>query len=124
MKKYQVRKKQKSNTCKLGDRFSLTIEKGTFRTSEITILLGENGMGKTTLLRHLKNQLDLQVSYKPQKISPTWKGTVATLFQKKIPSMFYHDLFEKEVIRPLQIKELLDREVKQLSGGELQRPLS
>lgn len=37
---------------KLGD-FELTVEPGTFRTSQITVLLGENGTGKSTFIKML-----------------------------------------------------------------------
>ena len=33
--------------------FELNIKKGSFNTSEITVLLGENGTGKTTFVRIL-----------------------------------------------------------------------
>lgn len=102
-------------------RFKLTIEKGSFHTSEILVFLGENGMGKTTLLRHLFETLKMNMSYKPQQITPSWKGTVQTLFDAKIASVFYQELFQKEVVLPLDISRLLDRKVQELSGGELQR---
>lgn len=37
---------------KQGD-FELTIEPGSFKTSQITVLLGENGTGKTTFIKML-----------------------------------------------------------------------
>lgn len=37
---------------KLGD-FELTIEAGSFKPSQITVLLGENGTGKTTFIKML-----------------------------------------------------------------------
>lgn len=37
---------------KLGT-FELTVEPGTFRTSQITVLLGENGTGKSTFIKML-----------------------------------------------------------------------
>lgn len=37
---------------KLGG-FELTVEAGTFRTSQITVLLGENGTGKSTFIKML-----------------------------------------------------------------------
>ena len=37
---------------KLGT-FELTVEAGVFRTSQITVLLGENGTGKTTFIKML-----------------------------------------------------------------------
>jgi ATP-binding cassette subfamily E protein 1 len=37
---------------KQGD-FELTIEPGSFKTSQITVMLGENGTGKTTFIKML-----------------------------------------------------------------------
>lgn len=53
-----------SNT--LGD-FKLAVEGGTFKPSEIIMLLGQNGTGKTTLIKMLAALLKpkLGVSYKP-----------------------------------------------------------
>ena len=39
-------------TKKLGD-FTLNIDAGTFKTSQITVMLGENGTGKTTFIKML-----------------------------------------------------------------------
>uniref|UniRef100_A0A2K6GWD9 ATP binding cassette subfamily E member 1 n=1 Tax=Propithecus coquereli TaxID=379532 RepID=A0A2K6GWD9_PROCO len=70
---------------KMGE-FELAIVAGEFTDSEIMVMLGENGTGKTTFIRMLAGRLKpdeggevpvLNVSYKPQKISP--KSTVQTL---------------------------------------------
>lgn len=60
--------------------FKLTIEEGTFRPSEIVMMLGQNGTGKTTLIKLLAGILQpdqedvempkLTISYKPQTIAP------------------------------------------------------
>jgi len=63
---------------KLGN-FSLKILPGNFTDSEIIVLLGQNGTGKTTFIRMLAGMLppdngvsvpELHVSYKPQKNQP------------------------------------------------------
>ncbi len=111
--------------------FSLSIESGSFKLSEIVVMLGQNGTGKTTFMRMLAGKLapddesqqvpTLNVSYKPQKISPTFAGTVQTLFLSKIRAAFLHATFQSEVVKPLAMSGILDREVSSLSGGELQR---
>ncbi|KAL0221076.1 hypothetical protein RCL1_000930 [Eukaryota sp. TZLM3-RCL] len=110
--------------------FKLTVESGAFTESEIIVLLGENGTGKTTLIRMLAGILppddganvpELNISYKPQKISPKFDGTVQMLFHQKIRESYLHPQFISDVITPLNLKSLYDREVQYLSGGELQR---
>jgi len=64
---------------------------------------------------------ELHVSYKPQKISPKFDGTVRMLLQKKIKDAYLHPQFMTDVTKPLQIEPILDQQVQHLSGGELQR---
>jgi ATPase subunit of ABC transporter with duplicated ATPase domains len=63
---------------------------------QIVVMLGENGMGKTTFIRLLAGLLKpdteeevpkLNVSYKPQKISPKFEGTVRQLFHTKVTNV-------------------------------------
>merc|ERR1712127_623662 len=110
--------------------FELTVEKGSFADSEIIVLLGENGTGKTTLIRILAGNIQpeagsdapkLNISYKPQKISPKFQGTVRALIHTKIREAVIHPQFNTDVLKPLNIEALMDQEIGQLSGGELQR---
>lgn len=128
-KKRQAINRYPSMTKTLGN-FSLKVEAGSFSDSEITVLLGENGCGKTTFIRMLAGHVkpdgestvpQLAISYKPQKIAPKFEGTVRDLLQTKIYDMFAHPQFQVDVMRPLTIEELLDQEVQNLSGGQLQR---
>lgn len=62
----------------------------------------------------------LHVSYKAQKIRlPAL--TVGDCLHTKIRDSCTHPQFVTDVMKPLQIEELKDREVTNLSGGEQQR---
>ena len=64
---------------------------------------------------------EFNVSYKPQKISPKFQYSVRALLHSKIRDSFHHPQFNTDVLKPLNIEPLLDQEVVNLSGGELQR---
>ena len=63
----------------------------------------------------------MNVSYKPQKISPKSSGTVRQLLHTRIRDSYCHPQFITDVIKPLQVDNIFDQEVLNLSGGELQR---
>ena len=60
----------------------------------------------------------LNVSYKPQKISPKSQGTVRQLLHEKIRDAYIHPQFVTDVIKPLQIEQLYDQEVSTYSCWE------
>ncbi|KAI6124406.1 P-loop containing nucleoside triphosphate hydrolase protein [Pisolithus croceorrhizus] len=110
--------------------FKLTVEPGSFTDSEIVVMLGENGTGKTTFVRLLagvttpdveSDKMELAVSLKPQTISPKFSGTVRMLLIKQIKQAFMHPQFQSDVLKPMSLDNIMDQEVKTLSGGELQR---
>lgn len=110
--------------------FHLKVELGEFTNSEILVLFGENGTGKTTFCKILAGALEaddkteipkMSISMKPQKIAPKFPGTVRQLFFKKIKGAFLNPQFQTDVVKPLNIDNIIDQEVQVLSGGELQR---
>jgi ATP-binding cassette, sub-family E, member 1 len=54
----------------------------------------------------------LSVSYKPQKISPKFEGTVRQLLHKKIRDAYVHPQFVTDVMRPLNVEDIIDNEVQ------------
>ncbi|KZF22303.1 P-loop containing nucleoside triphosphate hydrolase protein [Xylona heveae TC161] len=110
--------------------FHLQIESGDFTDSEIIVMMGENGTGKTTFCKMLvgaekpdgNQQVPaMNISMKPQKIMAKFEGTVRQLFFKKIKAAFLNPQFQTDVYKPLKIDDFIDQEVQNLSGGELQR---
>lgn len=125
-------------------KFILHVEAGSFTDSEIVVMLGENGTGKTTFIRMLAGLLKsdeqaaaleagdeaeaaalgvptMNISYKPQMIAPKFQGTVRQLLHKKIRDAYIHPQFTTDVMKPMSMEVLMDNGVQNLSGGELQR---
>lgn len=140
----QMTKTMRGGGDNSGKSFTLHVEPGSFTDSEIIVMLGENGTGKTTFIRMMAGLLksdeqtkaeedgdleraaqlgvpQLNVSYKPQKISPKFQGTVRQLLHKKIRDAYIHPQFVSDVMRPMVIDPIIDNGVQELSGGELQR---
>jgi ATP-binding cassette subfamily E protein 1 len=112
------------------DGFRLNVQAGSFSNSEIIVMLGQNGTGKSTFIQMLAGKLQpdegcevpaLNVSYKPQVFSATFKGSVRALLHSKIREVYTHPQFVSDVARPLNLDNIIDLDVQQLSGGELQR---
>ncbi len=110
--------------------FKLAIEPGEIRRSEIIGILGPNGIGKTTFVKILagieetddKRKLgELTVSYKPQYIAPDYEGTVQELLMSVAKENFTSSWYKTEIAQPLRLDLLMDRNVMELSGGELQK---
>lgn len=111
--------------------FTLQVMPGQVHQGEVIGVLGPNGIGKTTFVRLLAQDLepdegaipetDIKVSYKPQYISAESDNTVIEALQEAGGASVLTSLFRSEVIRPLSLDQLEDRVVNELSGGELQR---
>ncbi len=118
---------------KQGD-FELEIEAGNFTESEVIVLLGENGTGKTTFMKLMAGKIEsddgkklteLSVSFKPQELQFNMKNqdeiTVQKLLYKFIAEKYVDPVFTTEVLKPLKILQIAGNTLDTLSGGEVQR---
>ncbi len=110
--------------------FELTVEPGRLRKGEVVGVVGPNATGKTTFVKMLAGeetptsgavQGKWQVSYKPQYLESAYEGTVGDLLRNAVGKKADSGHFETEILQPLRIKGMLERDVSTLSGGELQR---
>jgi ATP-binding cassette subfamily E protein 1 len=109
--------------------FELVANGGDIRKSEVTGIVGPNGIGKSTFVKILagefaptvgKLEMKIKVSYKPQYIKAEDPIPVSEYLQslsKQVGTSYY----ETEIIRPLQLERLMKQKLDDLSGGELQR---
>ena len=120
-----------SNLSKSLKDYTLQIEEGEFYDSEIIVLLGENGTGKTTFIRMLAGDIkvdnsdaiipQMSISYKPQ-ILPEYQDQDITVEHLLLDLPGIRDVqFINDIIRPLKIEELKSKKCINLSGGERQR---
>ncbi len=107
--------------------FHLKVEEGEVRENEVLGILGANGTGKSTFVKMLAGLetpdqgegllSKKKISYKPQYLKADFDGTCKDLLRSlKLDSGVLSEIREK-----LELLELEDKEVKHLSGGELQR---
>ena len=110
--------------------FKLIAHSGEVKRGEVIGILGANGIGKTTFVKILagietaddgKKAGELKVSYKPQYISAEYQGTVQELLMSVAREEFSSSLYNAEILHPLKVNSLLDRNSAELSGGELQK---
>jgi len=104
--------------------FRFTSDPGQIKKGEILGLVGKNALGKSLFVKMLAGveqadngeRLGLKISYKPQYITAE-PVVVSTLFSGKDINMGVLE----DCKRKLNISMLMDKELTQLSGGELQR---
>jgi ATP-binding cassette, sub-family E, member 1 len=110
--------------------FSLSVTSGRIRKGEIVGVVGANALGKTTFMKMLagvekpdEGQIELgaTVSFKPQYLNSESDTSVISLLVSAYQNGVEGSPVEQEIIFPLGIKRLYEKNVKNLSGGELQK---
>ncbi len=108
--------------------FKLNIPAGNIKLESLNVILGENGTGKTTFINWLARNIGLSISIKEQTSDITkYIGsngeypTVQELLYHKIRTSIINPTFQTDVVKQLDIEDLAQRRLDELSGGELQR---
>jgi len=102
------------------DGFELKAGSGEIYREEILGIFGENGLGKTTFAKVMAGEIEpsngefsknLRIAYKPQTIKPDISGIVLDAVSR----------VDADIIAKLGLEHLMEKQIKNLSGGELQR---
>jgi ATP-binding cassette subfamily E protein 1 len=109
--------------------FSLSVEGGSIRESEVIGVVGPNGIGKSTFAKLLAGRLepddgtvdaDLEIAYKPQYVEIDQPIRVDA-FLSSITDDVGTSYWNTEVAQPLQLERIMEQDLTDLSGGERQR---
>jgi len=111
------------------DAFTLEVEGGAIRENEVLGVVGPNGIGKSTFAKLLAGRLEadegqisekLDIAYKPQYIDIDQPMRV-DVFLRSITDDVGSSYWNTEIAQPLQLESVMERNLEDLSGGELQR---
>ena len=112
--------------------FSLKVKGGEIHKGEVIGILGKNALGKTAFIKILaglekpengetQSRDSVKISYKPQYLTGTISGTIGAAIEEASGGKDLGTWFDSRVLTPLHAGDLLDRDVSELSGGEIQR---
>ena len=110
--------------------FKLNVAGGKIRRGGIIGIIGANALGKTTFMRMLagvdkpdsgKIDVGATISYKPQYLNQEYDGDVRSLMYMAHLNPIEGSSVEQQIIIPMGVKKLYEKNVKNLSGGELQK---
>lgn len=109
--------------------FKLEVEPAEVKIGQVVGILGANALGKTTFLKILsgiepptngKVHALSKVAYKPQYLSADVDTDVVS-YLRSINKDIDTGLIQTQLINPLSLNKLFEKQLKNLSGGELQK---
>ncbi len=110
--------------------FSLSIDAGRVKKSEVLGIVGANALGKTTMMKMIAGvekpdvgsiESKVKIAYKPQYLTNDFDIEVIALLEKAYGGSIQETPEEEVIVNPMKIKKLYNKSVKNLSGGELQK---
>jgi ATP-binding cassette subfamily E protein 1 len=110
--------------------FKLKVSSGTINKGTVLGVVGANALGKTTFLKMIAGDekpergsvvVDAKIAYKPQYLSSSFDGTVGEFFLASLGTKYDEPILQDALAVPLRMEKLLPRNMKDLSGGELQK---
>lgn len=113
--------------------FHLKVSGSEIHAGEVIGILGPNAIGKTTFINLIANQMNLKkvisqkesteliVSIKPQYIKPEQDLTVGNIISNIKSKPHLSPPIIKRLINNLNLRNIEQRKITELSGGELQR---
>ena len=111
------------------ENFELDVDPAEIRIGQVVGILGANALGKTTFLKILSGlepptsgKVDAlsKVAYKPQYLSAEVETDVLS-YLRSINKDVDTGLIQTQLITPLNLNKLYEKQLKTLSGGELQK---
>ncbi|MHA1585442.1 MAG: ribosome biogenesis/translation initiation ATPase RLI [Promethearchaeota archaeon] len=115
---------------KLGE-FNLEVSAGDIHAGEVVGILGPNGIGKSTFINLIAGKIepnngpisetDLKISLKSQYIKYDPNKPVYDILQKINSSSDFSTQYKKRILKGFKLKDIEERMIGELSGGELQR---
>jgi ATP-binding cassette subfamily E protein 1 len=110
--------------------FRLTTDKGELRHGQVVGIIGPNSTGKSTFVKMMAGELTpdsgvitnrVKTSFKPQSPESDFQIPVLEFLEKSLGDRVSENQFKNDVIRPLNLENIGDTNVSELSGGDLQK---